>query len=101
MAFIPIAAGHRAARQQKAITDLLRERHAVHRTGAQPLPELSSSQRRRVGKLVDRGIVRLAARDRYYLDEDALQEWHARQWAAAFSFLVIAAGVATAWALIS
>ena len=100
MAFIPIAAGHRAARQQKAITDLLRERHAVHRTAAQPLPELSSSQRRRVDKLVDRGIVRLAARDRYYLDEDALQEWHARQWAVAFSFLVIAAGVASAWALI-
>ncbi len=64
-------------------------------------PSCLHRQRRRVDKLVDRGIVRLAARDRYYLDEDALQEWHSRQWAVAFSFLVIAAGVATAWALIA
>ena len=99
MAFIPIAAGHAARKQQKSVIDLLRERHAVHRGAAQALPELSSSQRRRIGQLVDRDIVRLVAGHRYYLDEDALQEMHSRQWALAFSFLVIAAGVAAAFAL--
>jgi hypothetical protein len=39
------------------------------------------------------------AGNRYYLDEDALQDSHSRQWALAFSFLVIAAGVAAAFAL--
>jgi hypothetical protein len=61
----------------------------------------SSWQRRRVEQLVDRGVVRLAARDRYYIDEDALEEWHSRQWGVAFSFAVIAAGVVAAWTLTS
>ena len=100
MAFIPIAAGHLATKHQKSVIDLLRERHAVNRGAAQPLPELSSSQRRRMGQLVDRDIIRLVAGNCYYLDEDALQEFHWRQWALAFSFLVIAAGVGAAFALI-
>ena len=99
MAFIPIAAGRAASKQQKSVIDLLRERHAVHRGAAQALPELSSSQRRRMRQLVDRDIVRLVAGNRYYLDEDALQESHSRQWAVAFSFLVVAAGVAAAFVL--
>ena len=78
MAFIPIAA-HTAAKHQKSVIDLLRERHAVNRGAAQPLPELSSSQRRRMGQLVDRDIIRLVAGTRYYLDEDALHEFHWRQ----------------------
>jgi hypothetical protein len=101
MAFIPIAAGHIAAKHQKSVIDLLRERHAMRREAAQSLPNLSSWQRRRVEQLVDRGVVRLAARDRYYIDEDALEEWHSRQWAVAFSFAVIAGGVVAAFALIS
>jgi len=101
MAFIPIAAGHVAARNQKSVIDLLRERHAMRREAAQPLPNLSSWQRHRVEQLVDRGVVRLAARDRYYIDEGALEEWHSRQWAVAFSVAVIAAGVVAAFALIS
>jgi hypothetical protein len=99
LAFIPIAAGRVATKQQKSVIDVLRERHAVHRGAAQALPELSSSQRRRLGQLVDRDVVRLVAGNRYYLDEDALQDSHSRQWALAFSFLVIAAGVAAAFAL--
>jgi hypothetical protein len=101
MAFIPIAAKHTAAKHQKSVIDLLRERRAMRREAAQPLPDLSSWQRRRVEQLVDRGVVRLAARDRYYIDEDALQEWHSRQWAVAFSLAVIAAGVVAAFALIA
>ena len=101
MAFIPIAAGHTAAKHQKSVIDLLRERHAVSRGAAQPLPELSTPQRRRIRQLVDRDIVRPVAGNRYYLDEDALYEWHSRQWALAFSFAVIAAGVVAALALIS
>jgi hypothetical protein len=101
MEFVPIAAGHVTAKHQKSVIDLLRERHAVSRGAAQPLPDLSSWQRRRVEHLVDRGVVRLAARDRYYIDVDALQEWHSRQWAVAFSFAVIAAGVVAAFALIA
>ncbi len=99
MAFIPIAAGHGARKQQKSVIDLLRERHALHRGAAQALPELSSSQRRRMGQLVDRDIVRLVAGNRYYLDEDALQELHSRQWAVVFSFAVTVAGVVAAWIL--
>jgi hypothetical protein len=99
MGFIPLAAGHHAAKRQKAVVDLLRERRALQRAAAQSLPDLSSSQRRRIDHLVDRDIVRVVAGNRYYLDEDALQEWHSRHWAMAFSFLVIAAGVAAAWLL--
>ena len=99
MTFIPVAAGHGARMQQKSVIDLLRERHAVHRGAAQALPELSSSQRRRMGQLVDRDIVRLVPGNRYYLDEDALQESHLRQWALAFGVLVVAAGVAAAFSL--
>ena len=99
MAFIPIAAGRAAAKHQKAVIDLLRERHAVHRAAAQPLPELSAMQRRRMGQLVDRDIIRLVAGHRYYLDENALGEFHSRQLAVAFSILVISAGVAAAFAL--
>jgi hypothetical protein len=98
MAFIPMAA-HTAAKHQKSVIDLLRERHAVHRAAAQSLPELSSSQRRRIGQLVDRDVVRLVAGNRYYLDEDALREFHSRQRAIVFSILVISAGVAAAFAL--
>ena len=56
MAFIPIAAGHVAAKHQKSVVDLLRERHAMRREAAQPLPNLSSWQRRRVEQLVDRAL---------------------------------------------
>ena len=41
----------------------------------------------RVDRLVERGIMRLATKDRYYLDEDALQEWHSRKRAIAFAIL--------------
>ena len=99
MAFIPIAAGHAAAKHQKSVIDLLRERHAVQRAAAQPLPELSASQRRRMGQLVDRDIIRPVAGHRYYLDEDALRELHSRQLAVAFSFAVVAAGIVAAWTL--
>ena len=100
MAFIPIAAGHVHGKREKTAIELLRERHALRRESAQALQNLSSSQRRSVERLVERGVVRLAARDRYYIDEDALQEHRGRQQAIAFSFFVIAAGVAAAFALI-
>ena len=99
MAFIPIAAGHVGTKQQKSVVDLLRERHALHRKAAQPLPELSSSQRRRIRLLVDRDVVRVVAGTRYYLDEDALHELHTRQWAVAFSLAVVVAGIVAAWTL--
>lgn len=100
MAFIPIAAGHVSTKHQKTVIDVLRERHAMGRATAQPLPNLSSWQRRRVEHLLERGVIRLAARDRYYLDQDALQELQSRQWALAFSFAVVAAGIGAAWLLI-
>ena len=100
MAFIPIAAGHVATKSQKSVIDILRERHAVRRGAAQPLPELSSSQRRRIGQLVDRDVVRVVAGTRYYLDEDALHELHSRQRAVAFSLAVVVAGIVAAWTLI-
>jgi hypothetical protein len=101
MAFIPIAARHVTTKHEKSVIDLLRERHAVRREAAQPLPELSSSQRRRIEQLVAREIVRLTAGNRYYLDEDALQESHARQRAIAFALAVISAGIGAAWLLTS
>jgi len=100
MAFIPIAAGHVHGKRDKTAIELLRERHALRRESAQPLQGLSSSQRRSVERLVERGVIRPAARDRFYIDEDALREYHGRQLAIGFSFFVIAAGVAAAWALI-
>ena len=100
MAFIPIAAGHVAATHQKTLIDLLRERHALRRASAQPLPQLSGWQRRRLEYFLERGVIRLAARERYYLDEDAVQEWRSRQWAAAFSVAVVAGGIVAAWTLI-
>jgi hypothetical protein len=100
MAFIPIAGAHTSAKQQKSVIDLLRERRAVQRAAAQPMPQLSASQRRRMGHLVDRDIVRLVAGNRYYLDEEALGELHSRQRALTFSVVVIAAGVAAAFVLI-
>ena len=99
MGFFPVAARHLATKHQKSVVDLLRERHAVNRGAAQPMPELSSSQRRRMGQLVDRDIIRLVAANRYFLDEDALQEFNSRLLAIAFSILVISAGVAAAWLL--
>src|SRR5262245_60296393 len=72
MAFIPAAAGHVGAKHQKSVIDLLRERRALRREAAQPLPDLSKMQRRVLEQAVDRGTVRLAAGNRYYLDEDAL-----------------------------
>ena len=101
MGFVPIAAGHVTAKHQKSVIDLLRDRHAVSRGAAQPLPDLSSWQRRRVEHLVDRGVVRLAARDRYYIDKEALRDWRARQLAIAFSTAVVALGVGAALALMS
>ena len=100
MAFIPIAAGHVSARNQKTVIDVLRERGARGRETAQPLPDLSSWQRRRVDHLLERGVIRPAARDRYYLDEEALQELQSRQWALAFSVAVVVAGIGAAWLLI-
>jgi hypothetical protein len=100
MAFIPIAVGHTAARHEKTIVALLRERHAVRRETAQPLTDLSKMQRRFLERAVDRGTVRLVAGNRYYIDEDALREYRGRLVALAFSILVVAAGVAAAFALI-
>lgn len=100
MAFIPIAAGHVSTKPQKTVIDLLRERHALGRDTAQPLPDLSSWQRRRVDHFLETGVIRRAARDRYYLDQDALQEWYSRKWALAFSFAVVVAGISAAWLLI-
>ena len=100
MAFIPIAAGHGHRKREKTAIELLRDRHALRRESAQPLQGLSSSQRRSVERLVDRGVIRPAARDRFYIDQDALREYRGRQWALAFGFFVVAAGVAAAWALI-
>src|SRR5688572_1075789 len=95
-----IAAGQSAAKHQKSVIDLFRERHAVQRATAQALPsDLSSAQRRAVDRLVHRGIVRLAAKDLYYIDEDAVRDWRARQRAIAFAISVIAVGVAAALAL--
>jgi proteasome lid subunit RPN8/RPN11 len=99
MGFVSVAAGHSRAKHQKTVLDLLRERHAVKRETAQPLPNLSSSQRRRVERLIDRGVVRVAAKDRYYIDEHALRDWVARNRAIAFAIVVVAAGVGAAWFL--
>ena len=97
-----IAAGQSMAKHQKRVIDLLRGRHAVQRDTAQALPaDWSSAQHRAVGQLVDRGVVRLAAKDRYYLDEDALRDWRARQGKIAFAIALIGAGVAAAIALTS
>ena len=101
MGFVPVAAAHSAAKNQKTVLDLLRERHAMKRESAQPLPNLSPWQRRRVDRLIDRGVVRLAAKDRYYIDQDALRESHARQRAFAFVLAVVAAGIGTAWLLLT
>lgn len=101
MAMVPIAAGHRTGKSQKSVVDLLRERHAMRREAAQPLPNLSTGQRRRVNQLVERGVVRVAAKDRYYIDEDTLREWHARQRAIAFVLSVVAAGIGAAWLLLT
>jgi hypothetical protein len=99
---MPVAAGARSiAKYEQTVINLLRERRAVQHATAQPLPELSSWQRRHVDRLVERGVLRPGAKDRYYLDEDALQEWRSRQRAMAFAIFVIAAGVAAAWALMS
>jgi hypothetical protein len=100
MAFIPIVAGHAHGKREKTAIELLRERHALRLESAQALQGLSSSQRRSLERQVERGVVRQAAKDRYYIDEDTLQECRGRQQAIAFSFFVIAAGVAAAWALI-
>jgi hypothetical protein len=100
MAFIPIAAGHGHGKREKTAIELLRERHAMRRESAQPLQGLSSSQRRGVERLVERGVIRAAAKDRYYIDEGVLREYRDRQLAIGFSFVVIAAGVAAAWALL-
>jgi hypothetical protein len=100
MGFVPVAAGHSTAKHQKTVLDLLRERHAVKREAAQPLPNLSPWQRRRVDRLIDRGVVRLAAKDRYYIDENARRDWAARNRAIAFAIVVVAAGVGAAWLLL-
>jgi hypothetical protein len=100
MGFVSVAAGVSTAKHQKTVLDLLRERHAVKRETAQPLPTLSSWQRRRVDRLVERGVVRVAEKDRYYIDQDALREWHARQRAIAFVLSVVAAGIGAAWLLL-
>ena len=99
MAFIPIAAGHVSSKHEKTIVQLLRERGAMQRETAQPLPDLSKMQRRFLGRAVDRGLVRPVAGHRYYLDKDALSDLRSRQWAMAFSILVVAAGVAAVFAL--
>jgi hypothetical protein len=93
------AGANSTAKYQKTVIALLRERHAVQRTAAQPLPELSSWQRRRVDQLVDRGVLRVAEEGRYYVDEEALREWHARQRAIAFAVIVVSAGIGAAWLL--
>ena len=100
MAVIPIAAGHVHGKQQKSVIDLLRERRALNRESAQPLPDLSRMQRRVLERAVDRGTVRLATGNRYYLDEDALRDLHSRQFATAFAVAVVAAGIAATWLLI-
>ena len=100
MAFIPIAAGHVSTKHQKSVIDLLRKCRALRREAAQPLPDLSKMQRRVLDQAVDRGTVRLAAGNRYYLDEDALRDFHSRQFAIAFASAVVAAGIAAAWLLI-
>jgi hypothetical protein len=100
MAFIPIAAGHTHGKREKTALQLLRDRRALRRESAQPLTDLSRSQRRSVERLVERGVVRKAAGDRYYIDGDALSDYRGRQLAIGFGFLVIAAGVAAGLALI-
>ena len=100
MAFIPIAAGHVHTKQEKTIVALLRERHALKREMAQPLPDLSRMQRRSLDRAIDKGTVRVVAGSRYYLDEDALRDLHSRQRAIAFAFTLVAAGIGAAWVLI-
>jgi hypothetical protein len=100
MAFIPIAAGHVHGKREKTAIELLRERRALRRESAQPLPNLSRIQRRVLERAVDRGTVRLAAANRYYLDEDALRDLRSRQFAIGFAFIVVAAGIGAAWLLI-
>ena len=100
MAFIPIAAGHAAAKHEKTIVAVLRERRAVRRETAQPLTDLSKMQRRFLERALDRGTVRLVAGNRYYIDEDVLREYRGRQLAIAFSLVVITTGIAAAFALL-
>ena len=95
------AGAHSAAKYEQTVINLLRARQALQRAAAQPLPDLSSWQRRRVDRLVERGVVRLAAKHRYYLDEDALQEWRSRQRAIGFAIFLVTAGVVAAVALTS
>jgi hypothetical protein len=47
-----------------------------------------------------RGTVRLAAGNRYYLDQDALRDVHSRQLAMTFAFAVVASGIGAAWLLL-
>jgi hypothetical protein len=100
MAFVPIAAGHVHTKQEKTIVALLRERRALKRETAQPLPDLSKMQRRVLERAVDRGTVRHLSGNRYYLDEDALRDFQSRQLAIAFAFVVVASGIGAAWLLI-
>jgi hypothetical protein len=100
MAFVPIAVGHARGKAEKPIIALLRERGAWKRETAQPLPDLSKSQRHDLERKVDGGIVRLVAGHRYYLDDDALRDHRSRQLAIGFAFIVVAAGIGAAWLLI-
>jgi hypothetical protein len=95
-----IAVGtHSTPKYEQTLINRLRERQALQYATAQPLPELSSGQRRRVDRLIERGVLRLAGSDRYYLDEDALQEWRSRQRNIAFAISVVAAGIVSIVAL--
>jgi hypothetical protein len=97
-----VAAGaHNSVSFDQTVIRQLREQQAVRHATAQPLTNLTPAQRRRVDRLIDLGIIRSAANDRYYLDEEALHEWNSRKRKVAFALSVIAAGAGAAWLLMS
>jgi hypothetical protein len=95
------AGSHSGVSLDHTLIKQLRDQQAVRRATAQPLANLSPAQRRRVDRLIERGIIRLATKDRYYVDEDALHEWNSRKRTIAFALSVIAAGVGMAWLLLT
>ena len=64
---------------ERRIVRRLREEGAVSPGAAEPLDELRGLQRRRLPRMIARGIVREASPGRYYLDEDAWDSYRSQQ----------------------
>jgi hypothetical protein len=95
------SAGARHASAQKRITQRLREKGAVHRDTAQPLPEVSGIERKEMERLIGKDIIRQARPGLYYLDEAALRDHRGTALRVVWVLIVLVAGVAAALALLS